>query len=54
MEAQAAFIDRHVGPDALDQLTLVDDLAGALDEKNEDVECAAAEVKRSAVLLEQA
>ena len=53
VEAQAAFVDIHVGPDALDQLTLVDDLAGTLGEKNEDVERAAAEVKRDAILLEQ-
>ncbi|MEY9504601.1 hypothetical protein ABIE87_004159 [Bradyrhizobium diazoefficiens] len=53
VEAQAAFVDRHAGPDALDQLALVNDLAGALGEKNQNVECAAAKVKRGAVLLQQ-
>ncbi|MFK4727170.1 hypothetical protein ABIE89_008270 [Bradyrhizobium niftali] len=53
MEAQAAFVDRHAGPDPLDQLSFVNDLAGALGEKNENVERTAAKVKRRAVLLQQ-
>ncbi|MBB4397977.1 hypothetical protein GGD62_007117 [Bradyrhizobium sp. ERR14] len=53
VETQAAFVDIHVGPDALDQLPLVNDLTRTLGEKNEDVERTAAEVKRDAVLLEQ-
>lgn len=53
VEAQAALVDIHVSPDPLDQFPLVDDLAGSLGEKDEDVECTTAKMKRGAVSLEQ-
>ena len=53
VEAQAAFVDIDVGPDALDQLALVDDFAGALGQEDENIERAAADVKRRAVLLQE-
>ncbi|GAA0008405.1 hypothetical protein BRDID11002_84130 [Bradyrhizobium diazoefficiens] len=38
MEAQAALVDIDVGPDALDQLSLVDDFTGAPGQEDEDIE----------------
>ena len=52
VEAQAAFVDIHIGPDLLDQLSLVHDLAGTLRKENENIERTAAEVKWSAVFLQ--
>ncbi|GLH80317.1 hypothetical protein SSBR45G_52260 [Bradyrhizobium sp. SSBR45G] len=53
METKAAFVDMHVGPDALDQLALVHDLAGPLGKDDEDVEGATADMKRRAILLQE-
>ena len=53
VEAQAAFVDRHVGPDPGEQIGLADDLAGAFGEGDEDVESAAADVNRYAIAFEQ-
>ncbi|MGY4357438.1 hypothetical protein ACVW0J_003931 [Bradyrhizobium sp. i1.7.7] len=53
VEAQAALVDIDVGPDALDQLSLVDDFAGALGEEDQNIERAAADVKRRALLLQE-
>ena len=53
MEAQAAFVDRHVGPDPGEQIGLADDLAGAFGEGDEDVESAAADVNRYAIPFQQ-
>ena len=53
MEAKAAFVHVHISPDLLDQLSLVDDFAGAFGKDNEDVESAASEVKRSSILFQE-
>jgi hypothetical protein len=53
MEAQAALVDIDVGPDALDQLSLVDDFTGAPGQEDEDIERAAADMKRRALLLQE-
>ena len=53
MEAQAALVDIHLGPDALDQLPLVDDFAGTLGKQDENIERAAADVKRRPFLLQK-
>lgn len=53
METKAAFVDMHVGPDTLDQLPLVDDLAGPLGQDDEDVKGATADVKRRAILFQK-
>jgi len=53
MEAQAALVDIDVGPDAFDQLSLVDDLAGALGEIDENIQRAAADMKRRALPLQE-
>ncbi len=53
VEAQAALVDIDVGPDALDQLSLVDDFAGTLGEENQDIEGAAADMERHALLLQE-
>ncbi len=49
VEAQAAFLHRHVGPDPGQQLPLADDLVGAGDERNQNIERARAEFHRRAV-----
>jgi hypothetical protein len=46
MDAEIAFLDEGVGPDAGDQLVLADQLTGALDQDGEDVERAATESQR--------
>jgi hypothetical protein len=53
MEAETAFVDIHIGPDLLDQVTFVDDLAGTFRKEDQNVERTAADMKRSAVLLQQ-
>src|SRR6185369_6040227 len=49
----AAFVDIDVGPDALDQLPLVDDYTGAFGQEDENIERAAADMKRRALLLQE-
>ena len=46
MDSQAALIDRDPGPDPRHQVVLADDLAGLLDQHDENVERASAERKR--------
>lgn len=53
VEAKAALVHIHVGPDPLNQFSLVDDFAGVLGESDEDIERAAPDVERCAVLLQQ-
>ena len=53
MEAQAALVDIHIGPDALDQLSLVDDFPGTLGQQDQDIERTAADVKRLSLLLQE-
>ncbi len=53
MEAQTALVDIHVGPDALDQLPLVDHFTGALGKQDQNIERAAADVKRRPLLLQE-
>ena len=52
VEAEAAFVDIHVGPDVFDQVSLVHDLAGTLRQEDQNVERAAADMKWSAVFLQ--
>ena len=53
VEAKTALVDIDVGPDALDQLSLVDDFAGALGQEDENIERTAADMKRRSVLLQE-
>ncbi|MGY4286626.1 hypothetical protein ACVWXO_005846 [Bradyrhizobium sp. LM2.7] len=53
MEAQTALVDIDVGPDALDQHSLVDDFTGAPGEKDQNIQRAAAEMQRRAILLQE-
>ncbi|MFK4649664.1 hypothetical protein ABIF96_008238 [Bradyrhizobium ottawaense] len=53
MEAQTALVDIHLGPDALDQFSLVDDFSGALGKQDENIERAAADVKRLPFLFQE-
>ncbi|MGY2937794.1 hypothetical protein ACVWZ6_007396 [Bradyrhizobium sp. GM6.1] len=53
MEAQATLVDIDAGPDALDQLSLVDHFSGASGKEDENVERAAADMKRRALLLQE-
>jgi hypothetical protein len=50
MDPQRAFVDDGVGPSAGDQLILVNCVAGALNERDKDVQGAAAEAQRFHVL----
>ena len=52
VEAQAALIDRYVGPGIGHQLALADDFAGAADQEREKVECPTAKRDRFAVALQ--
>ncbi len=52
-KAQTALVDVDVGPDVLDQLSLVDDFAGALGQEDQNVERAAADMKRRALFLQE-
>jgi len=50
MDPQRSLIDDSIWPGTGDQLILADDLAGALDQRDEDVESPAAEAERFSVL----
>ena len=54
MEAQAAFLDIHVAPDARKQRSVWDDFAGALDKDDEKVESPAAETHGASLPLQSA
>ena len=46
MDAESALFHVDVGPDPLDQISLGNDLSGAIDQRNEDVKRATADLKR--------
>ena len=53
VEAEAPFIDIHVGPDLFDQVPFVHDLAGMLGKEDQYVECTPTDMKRSSIFLQQ-
>jgi hypothetical protein len=54
MNPQSRFVDDRIGPGAGDDLGLADRFAGAFDQRNEDIQRAAAEAQRLPVLEQQA
>jgi hypothetical protein len=54
VEAQAAFLDIHVGPDSRKQRSIWDDFTGALDKDDEKVESPAAETHGASRFLQSA
>ena len=52
VEAEAALVDIHIGPDLLDQVAFVHDLARTFRKEDQNVERAAADMKWSAVFLQ--
>jgi hypothetical protein len=53
MNSQSALVDRDVGPHAREQILLADDFACVLHQNDQNVECAAAQLKRDATPLEK-
>src|SRR5260370_27407381 len=53
MEAQAALIDDEIRPHPCHQLSLADDFGCTLHQRDEKVECAATQIERDAILLEE-
>jgi hypothetical protein len=54
VEAQAAFLDIHVGPHSCKQRSIWDDFTGALDKGDEKVESPAAETHGASLFLQSA
>ena len=52
VEAEAALVDIHIGPDVFDQVAFVHDLAGTFRQEDQNVERTAADMKWSAVFLQ--
>ena len=52
VEAEAALVDIHIGPDLLDKVALVHDLAGTFRQEDQNVERAPADMKWSAIFLQ--
>ena len=53
MRPQSALIDDRVGPGASDQTIFVDRLAGTFNERDQNIQCAAAEAQRVSVVEQQ-
>jgi hypothetical protein len=53
VEAQAALLDRYIGPNSRDELALSDHLARSSDEKTEQIESPAAHGNRRAVTFQE-
>jgi hypothetical protein len=53
VEAQAALLDRHIGPRLCDEFAFLDHLAGLTDQKTKKVECAAAEGNGRPITLQE-
>jgi hypothetical protein len=53
MKTQAILIDRDIWPDECHQIPLVHDLSRALDERDKNVKSPAAQLDRTAALLEK-
>lgn len=53
VETEAALVDVDVGPDALDQFSLVDNFTWVFGKHDENVECSPADGKWSSILFQQ-
>ena len=53
MDAEVGLLHNHVRPDSRDQFLVGDDFSGPLDQSDQDIERAAAQLKRFARFLKQ-